>query len=115
MGTLALCPPYRTNLWSIRHDLHAIAHLHLRGAIEPVQHAEALGWVIDAGHAVGERFNGVAGLHGDDLDAKRTGGLDLVQRQAAERIDGLARVALALSRFLPGREEIGRASCRERV
>jgi hypothetical protein len=33
---------------------------------------------------VGERFHGVAGLRGDDLDAQGTRGLDFVQRQAAE-------------------------------
>ena len=74
----------RATAASIRHDLHTIAHLHLRVALEPVEHAKTLGRVIDAGHAVGERFHGIAGLHGDDLDAQRARGLDLVERQAAE-------------------------------
>src|SRR5579864_5191443 len=60
---------------SIHHDLHPIAHLDLRVCVEPVQHAEALHGVVDVVHAVGEGFDGVAGLHGDDLDAQRAGGL----------------------------------------
>jgi hypothetical protein len=81
MGTLRFAHPTAA---SIRHDLHAIPHLHLSVAIEAVEHAETFGRVIDAGHAVGERFHGVAGLHGDDLDAQGARGLDLVERQAAE-------------------------------
>ena len=51
--------------------------------------------LVEAGHAIGERFDGVAGLHGDDLDAQGSRGLDFFQRQAPERVDGLARIALA--------------------
>ena len=79
--------------------------LDLGVGIEPVEDAKALGRAVDAGHAVRQRFHGVAGLHGDDLDAQRTRGLDLLQRQAAEGIDGFARVAIALGGLLLGGED----------
>src|ERR1700755_956208 len=87
---------------SIHHDLHAVPRLHLGMRVEPVQNPKALRRAIAAGHAVGERFHGVAGLHGDDLDAQRPGGLDFLQRQPAERVYGLAGVALAFGGLLPG-------------
>src|SRR5829696_8017320 len=89
---------------SIHHDLHAVPWLDLGVLVEAVEDAEALGGAVDAGHAVGEGFYGIAGLRGDDLDAQGTRGLDFFQRQAAERVDGLARVALALGGALIGGE-----------
>src|SRR5256885_15167162 len=56
---------------SVDHDLHLVAHLDLSMCFQPVQNAETLCGAVDAGHAVGQRFHGVAGLHGDDLDAQR--------------------------------------------
>src|SRR4029077_5785764 len=79
---------------SIHHDLHTVARLDLGVGVEAVENAEALGRAVDAGHAVGERFHGVAGLHRDDFYAQRACRLNLLERQAAERVDGLARVAL---------------------
>ncbi len=61
-------PPPQAGRWgcvSIHHDLHEVAHLHLGMRVEPVQHAKALGGAVDAGHAVGERFHGVAGRKPD--------------------------------------------------
>src|SRR6266403_736546 len=90
---------------SIHHDLDPVARLDLGVGVEAVQDAEAFRRAIDAGHAVRQRFHGVAGLHGDDLDAQRARGLDFVEREAAERIHGLARVALALGGLLLGGED----------
>src|ERR1700736_1679539 len=92
-------------LSSIHYDLDAIPRLDLGMRIESVEHAESLGRMMDAGHAVRQRFHGVAGLHGDDLDAQGTRGLDFIQRQAAERVDGLARIAIAFGGLLFGRED----------
>jgi hypothetical protein len=61
--------------------------------------------MVDAGHAVRQRFHGVARLHGDHLDAQRPRLLDFLEAQAAERVDGLARVAVAFGGFLPGRKD----------
>ena len=63
---------------SIHHDLHEIAHLDLGVGVQPVEHAKTLGGAVDAGHAVRQRFDGIAGLHGDDLDAQRPRGLDFL-------------------------------------
>src|SRR4051812_1215216 len=41
---------------SIHHDLDAVAHLDLGGAAEPVEQAEAFHRVVDAGHAMRQRF-----------------------------------------------------------
>src|SRR6476620_5212986 len=90
---------------SIHHDLHAVPWLDLGVLVEAVEDAEAFGGAVDAGHAVGERFHGVAGLRGDDLDAQGARGLDFFQRQAAERVYGLARIALALGVALLGDED----------
>src|SRR5690242_1797924 len=69
---------------SIHHDLDPVADLDLGLAVEAVEHAETLDGVVDAGHAVGEGFHGVAGLHRDHLDAQRTRLLDFLERQLAE-------------------------------
>ena len=90
---------------SIHHDLHAFPWLDLGVLVEAVEDTKALGGAVDAGHAVGEGFHGVAGLRGDDLDAQRTRGLDFFQRQATERVDGLARIALAFGGALLGGED----------
>ena len=66
-------------LASIHHDLHAIAGLDLRVGVEAVEHAETLDWAVDAGHAVRQRFHGIARLRGDYLDAQRSSGLDFFQ------------------------------------
>src|SRR6266404_6205105 len=89
---------------SIRHDLHAVARPDLRVNFEPVENPKTLDGTIDPGHAVGERLHGVAGLRGDDLNPQRAGGLNLVQRQTAERVHGFARVAVALGGLLLGGE-----------
>src|SRR5438132_6675232 len=90
---------------SIHHDLHAIPWLDLGVLVEAVEDAEALGGAVDASHTVGEGFHGIAGLRGDDLDTQGTCGLNFFQRQAAERVDGLARIALALGVALLGGED----------
>src|SRR5436190_21438341 len=79
-----------TTAASIHHDLHLVAHLDLRVRFQAVEDAEALRGAVDAGHAVGERFHGVAGLHGDDLEAQGPGGLHFFKGQATEGVDGLA-------------------------
>src|ERR1035437_657343 len=89
---------------SIHHDLDEVAHLDLGMGVEPVQDTKALGRAVDAGHAVRQRFHGIAGLHGNDLDAQRARSLNFLERQPAEGIDGLARVAVALGGLLPGGE-----------
>src|SRR5260370_16942757 len=89
----------------IHHDLDAIAHLDLGMDVEPVQDAKALGGAVDPGHAVRQRLHGVARLHGNDLDAQWPRGLDLLQRQAAERMHRFARVAVALGGLLPAGED----------
>src|ERR1700681_2970009 len=89
---------------SIHHDLDAVAGLDLGVGVEAVEYAEALGGAIDAGHAMRQRFHGIAGLRGDDLDSQRARGLNFLERQAAERIHGLTRVALALGGLLLGGE-----------
>ena len=81
---------------SIHHDLDAVARLDLGIDVEPVQDPKALRRTVDAGHAVQQQLDGIAGLRGNDLDPQRPGGLNLLQRQAAEGIHGFARVALAL-------------------
>src|SRR5690242_18796394 len=90
---------------SVHHDLHLVAHLDLGVLLEAVEDAEALGRAVDAAHAVGERFDGIAGLHRDDLEAQRARGLDFLQRQAAEGIDRLARIAFALGGLRPRSED----------
>src|SRR5713226_10596279 len=91
---------------SIHHDLDAIARLDLAVHIEPVENPEPFRRAVDAGHAVRQRFHGIAGLHGDDLDAQRPRRLDFLERQAAERIHRLARVALAFGGLLAaGKDE----------
>ena len=99
------CRVLATRRASIHHDLDAVARLDLGVGVEPVEDAEALGRAVDAGHAVRQRFHGIAGLHVDDLDAQRPRGLDFLQRQPAEGIDGLARVALAFGGLLLGGED----------
>jgi membrane-associated phospholipid phosphatase len=69
---------------SIHHDLDAVANFDLGAGVEAVEDTEALGRMVDAGHAVRERIHGVAGLHGDDLDAQGPCRLDFIERQAAE-------------------------------
>src|SRR5262249_41095324 len=101
----ALSHKGRGKKWLVHDDLHAVAHLDLGACFQAVEDAEAFGRAVDAAHAVGERFHGVAGLHGDDLEAQGTRGLDFLQRQAAEGVDGLARVALALGGLLPRGED----------
>src|SRR6266403_444331 len=66
--------------------------------------AEALHRAVDRGHAVRQRFNGIAGLRGNDFYSKRPRGLNFLQRQAAEGIHGFARVAVALGGLLLGGE-----------
>src|ERR1700744_2703459 len=99
------CPGMTRFRASIHHDLHAVADLHLGPAVEAVEHTEPLDRMVDAGHAVGQRFHGIAGLHGDHLDTQRTRLLDLLERELAERVDGFARVGVALGGLLPGRED----------
>lgn len=90
---------------SIHHDFHAVARLYLRVLVQPVEDAKTLGGAVDAGHAMGERFHGVARLHGDDLDPQRPCRLDFLECQAAERVYGLAGIALALGGLLLGGED----------
>src|SRR6185437_17108579 len=71
---------------SIHHDLDAIADLDLGPAVEAIENAEPLDGVVDAGHAVGEGFHGVAGLHCNHLDAQRARLLDFLERQLAEGV-----------------------------
>ena len=53
---------------------------------------------------MGQRFHRIAGLHRNDSDPQRACGLNLFQRQAAERAHGLPRIALTLCRLLLGRK-----------
>ena len=87
-----------------QHDLDAVSRLDLGVALEAVEDAEAFGGMIDGGHAMRQRVHGVARLHGDHLDAQRPCRLDFLEREAAERIDGLAGVAFALGGLLLGGE-----------
>ena len=47
---------------SIHHDLDAVARLDLGVGVEAVEDAEAFRRTVDAGHAVRQRFHGIAGL-----------------------------------------------------
>src|SRR5882757_603373 len=100
----SFCAPTAALRASIHHDLDAVSRLDLGVAFEAVEDAEASGGMIDGGHAMRQRVHGVARLHGDHLDAQRPCRLDFIQREAAERIDGFADVAVALGGLLLGRE-----------
>ena len=97
-----LRPPTRRE--SIHHDLDEVAHFHLSMDVQPVQDTEAVGRAVDAGHAVRQRFHGVAGLYGNDFYPQRSRRLNFLERQSPERIHGFARVAVALGGLLPGGE-----------
>ena len=52
-------------------DLHLIARRNCIAWAERIQHAEKLLLAIDAGHAAGQRGDGVATPHGDNPNAQR--------------------------------------------
>src|SRR6266705_6170231 len=101
---LALRLAGTTMVGSIHHDLDEVAHLDLSMDVQPVQDTEAIGRAVDAGHAVRQRFHGIAGLHGNDLYPQRPRRLNFLERQAAERIHRFTRVAVALDTPLLGGE-----------
>ena len=72
--------------------------------VEPIEDAKPLDLMIETGHPMRQRFHGITGLDVDDLDSQRSCGLNFFKRQAAERVDRFARIAIALGGFLSGRE-----------
>ena len=90
---------------SVDDDLDEVARPQPGAGVEAVQHTEAVHRAIDTLHPGRHRFHRIAGLHGDDLDSQRPRGLYLGQRQAPERIHGVAETAVSLGGFCLGRED----------